>query len=95
MDTVLHHSLLRVLLRFGFTTLPDQLDFFRREVPDQRPYIATSTGRRQLLLTQGTRVVLQADVVTAAALEQVLTQELGDPTVNETAAELPRPDPLP
>ncbi|MBC8082745.1 MAG: hypothetical protein H7Z21_05985 [Hymenobacter sp.] len=79
MPSSLHHSLHQLLVRFGFTATEAQPDFFRREgTGDERPYLATTTGRRQLLLTQGPRVVLQADVVTAAALEQALTQELGE-----------------
>jgi hypothetical protein len=82
MKTSLHHTLHELLLRFQFTASTDRPDFFRREASDnQRPYIATTSGRRQLLLTQGPRVVLQADSVTPAALEQVLTRELGEPLI--------------
>ncbi|QNH60728.1 hypothetical protein [Hymenobacter sediminicola] len=81
MSTDLHPSLLTILTRFGFNAHGGTGFTWRRAAPvlGQKLYLATSTGGRQLFLSQGQRVVVRADVVTAAALEQILTNELGTP----------------
>jgi hypothetical protein len=86
-STELNPALLALLTRWGFKPHGGTGFTWRVASPvlGEKNFLATSTGGRQLFLSQGHRVIVRANVVTADALEQILTTELGTPPATPTA----------